>query len=606
MHTTLNTANTSISEEHRDGDRYLVAKNVAIVRPQSLSNGYVPEKSVANSVEQENTYGGTGWDGLPATLNHARNLPEHSWYDPARPKGQPVVAANVNAEREIGVGQLENDRYDGEYVRVDIAVNADEAEAMGGEAADVVDALENEESLDVSTHYVGAELPPGEYDGEQRDRAEAIVAPDALALLPNKPGQCSVEDGCGIDAGPTSAPLATTANDLTVTVNTGHSDDGVSPKDGQPEASANATEDPVWSGLGGMLRKLAIDINEAIGMWKSHDETMGGDGELPRGDADLPDRATVNVEETALEIIDEIAAENSTGTMAAESAVDTDELSDDMKLTANASGNELRLDLWADMMADVLDSGDEDSLHVAYRLLAAEMPGVDVQTVREEFDPDEMGDFETATIRERISDLADTINNPGSANKKHDYPTSNMDRDELIKQITANSAIKQESLEGMGDTCLQTTYDSVVANNDGSGDGSDGNDADGGDDDDDDGGDVDADGDGDTVLVQLPEEHESIDEYIDAAVEQRVAANEEQRTKEQRVERIVANSAEYDGDDKDELMETPESVLDRIESGLNAGISMPGASAPTVNAAGGASDDVDLDELGVGTGVIDE
>ncbi|AXR80794.1 hypothetical protein [Natrarchaeobaculum sulfurireducens] len=672
MHLTINgSGHTEIVDEQRDGDRWLVAKDVPIVKPTDLSNGYVPEESVRASMNQENTHGGTGWSGTTATLNHPRNLPEFSWHNPARPTGEPVLAANDDVQETLGLGEIEDEYWDGTYIRADIAVNADRAEEMGGEAVDVVDALENNEPLDVSTQYIGAQLPPGEYDGRHRDQAEAIVAPDSLALLPNAPGQCSVEDGCGVN--PVSAPLAT-ANGLEITVNTGHTPADVS---NEADPTANATEDPVWSGLGGMLRRIAadiedlkdrgvvgddglmrqlsIDINEAIGMWKAHDETMGGDGELPETAADLPDRATVNRDDLSREAllqaaissnqftgpfpfdsksecIDRMEGEvddagalcnawytadnegadwpveydasaNSTETTAAESAVDHDSETDEMNLTGNATSHELRLDLWGDLMADVLEDGDEDMIHVAHRLLASEMPGVDVQTVRDHFDPEEMDDVDTAAVRERISGLADTINNPGSNKDDDYYNTANMDREDLIEEITANSNIKRESLEGMGDTCLQTTHESIVANDgDGPDDGTDTTtddvDPDAGADDDDD---VDADTDSDTIVVDKSE----LESLIDEQVEKRVAANEQRRTKEQRVESIVANSAEYDADDKAELMETPDSVLENIERGIGSSFQMPASTGPDAGPTANTGDDVDDTDVDLGTGVID-
>lgn len=540
MHTTLN--DTDVVEERRGGDRYLVAQGVPIIRPQTLSNGYVPERAVANSTDQENTHGGVGWEGVTATLNHPRNLPEFAWHDPGAPHGAPILAANAEVQETLGLGELENQRFDGEFVRVDVAVNADRAEEMGGEATDVVEKMEEGEPLDVSTQYVGAELPPGEYDGEERAEVETIVAPDSLALLPNQPGQCSVEDGCGVHA--PGASVAT-ANGVTLTLNTGHAhaadDPGTTPSAGAETGedaagpTANETHESVWRSLGGHLRNLAADLNSlrerlgtdivsestvetldtaardanrAIDMWRAHDRANGGEGDLPGPLDPDEERATLNAErlvERAEDVVEEQA-----GNEGAESPADS-------------------------------DRGD-----------------------------DAAGDT--------------------------------MEREELIDEITENSAIKEESLEGMGDTCLQTTHENIVGNADEeTGDGDDGgDDPDAGADDtegDTDGefDDVETDDDGNVIVADKDE----LASLIDERVEQRVEATANRREKAERVDAIVANSAEYGEDDRDELMDTPGAVLDRIERGLSSTVELPAAGGPQVSGNAGETTDVDEFDAGV-------
>ena len=665
MHITINgSGDTEIVEEFRNGDRWLVAKDVPIVQPQVLAKGYVPEQSVKASLDQENTHGGQGWDGVPATLNHPRNLPEFSWHDPRRPTGEPVLAANDDVQETLGLGELEDPSWDGQFIRVDVAVNADRAEEMGGEATDVVEALENDEPLDVSTQYIGAPLPPGEYDGRHRDRAEAIVAPDGLALLPNAPGQCSVEDGCGVN--PVSAPIAT-ANGVSITVNSGHAP----PITDAEEPTVNTTDDPVWSGLGGTLRRiaedvnamrdrglvndgglldqLAVDVKAAIGMWRSHDETMGGDGELPgplsrdeegallsANAEELSRRALVQAALTSNQFPGEFpfvkkseciaemegevddpgafcnawhqgsalaansgaeaanADQDQSANEPAESGVDHDTSNDAMKITVN---QDARLDAWAELVSQVsgadipLDMLDLFNVHM---IAADAIRGASIDDVASLVSDDELAEgIDEAELRDRIDTLREEVTDTTL--------TINMDRDDLIDEITANSNIKRESLEGMGDTCLQTTYEHIAANDGGSDD-----DPEAGDDVDDDvdGDDVDddVDADGDTI-VTTREELESI---IDERVEDRVTANEQQRTKEKRVERIVANSAEYGRDDEEELMETPDSVLDRIEQGLTSTFQMAATTGATPTANAGEGSDEVPDDVDLGTGVMGE
>jgi len=157
-------------------DAYII-ENVPFVRPMRLSGGYVPENSIKRTANK--------WDGKPATLNHPRNG-----------SGEPVAAAR---KPETHLGTIEAPTFDGEYVRGDIRINKADLEAAGPEAQDIQRKLESGEQIDVSSQYAAQELEPGEYDGQYRENVERIVRPDSVAILPNKPGVCSVEDGCGIN-----------------------------------------------------------------------------------------------------------------------------------------------------------------------------------------------------------------------------------------------------------------------------------------------------------------------------------------------------------------------------------------------------------------------
>lgn len=560
MHTTINRdGSTAIREETRDGDRYLVAERVPIVRPQELSNGYVPERSVANSVARSNTHGGTGWAGLTATLNHPRNRPEFPWHDPARPDDEVVLAANDAVQDELGLGVLENQAYDGEFVRVDVAVNATRAERMGGEATAVVRALEEDRPLDVSTQYVGAQLPPGEYDGERRDRAEAIVAPDSLALLPGAEGMCSVEDGCGVHAPAATAPA--TANVDGLHLQTGHVGPGATANRTHTERSAggllrrvaedfNAVkndldrrgiEDDV-----GVLGRLGRNINALIGMFRRMDrEDFGGDGELPG---------------------DQVRAEVTFNDLSREAVLARAVASSPLDVSANqfpetwpfGAGSESVEECKAEMAGEV---DDEEAFCFAWAR-------------------------EAGIIENEANGGSDE---PAESGADQQTPTANdMDRNDLIDGITANVDVETESLEGMGDDCLRNLHAEVTANDGTDGDGGDG--ADGATDDGTDGDagtDADtADGDGDGDDGDLPTDddgnvivadRDELQALIDERVEARVEATANEREKADRVDRIVANSAEYDDDDRETLMDTPDGVLDRIERGLESGFQMPGS-----------------------------
>ncbi|OIB56609.1 hypothetical protein [Natrialba sp. SSL1] len=488
---TANGEDVEIVEETRNGDRYYVATGVPIVKPMDLATGYVPREWIAASTEMENTHGGTGWDGTTPTVNHPRNRSEFSWHDPDRPEDDIVLAANEDVQETLGVGTVENDRFDGEYVRADIAINADEAREMGGEAADIVDDVEAGRGLEVSSQYLHAELPPGEYDGSYREDAKAIAAPDSVALIPNGRGVCSVVDGCGIAPG----VAANVADYPDVGAISAGTDDPVSPQTGQGEGQRTMDNGSQMAGVRQLFSGIASLVGSAAGPT---------DGTTKSQTADTPD--------------------------------------DDPR---GGDG----------------EAGEQNSN-----------------------EPAESG--------------ADTT---GNSTMKDDK------REELIRFITANSELNEDSLEHMGDTCLKNTHEMVVAN--AANDGSDGPDADGGDDDDGtddddvsdaDGGDGEGDGvdntdDGlDAVMNRLDDledrmvTEDSIDQHVETAANQLEA--------EERAKKIVANSDEYDEDDVDWIAGLPEKELERKERGATQSGGLPAAGSPSFGATGN-EDSVDGDDM---------
>lgn len=172
----------NVREIERDGTRYFKVENVPFIRATELANGYVPEQHVAESVDE--------WDGVPLTLNHPRTAGN-------------VVSANTTEGKRVTVGEAENPRQidDGDVgAAADLTINADRAIELGEDGEALVEALESGDGLEVSSQFFGDTLPPGEYDGEQRDRVEGNVRPDSIALLPSKKGVCTLPD-CGIAPG---------------------------------------------------------------------------------------------------------------------------------------------------------------------------------------------------------------------------------------------------------------------------------------------------------------------------------------------------------------------------------------------------------------------
>jgi len=184
----------------RETDTAFVIEGVPFIRPMRLSGGYVPERSITQTIN--------GWAGAPVTLTHPRDE-----------QGKPVAA---NRQPELHVGRGENPEYDAttETGFVDIRVRKDRLDAVDGGGA-VREKLESGDPFDVSSQYAAADLPPGEYDGAQRQNVEEIVRPDSIALLPEQRGQCSVADGCGINP----ELVANAEVSVPMTRNSGHGED---------------------------------------------------------------------------------------------------------------------------------------------------------------------------------------------------------------------------------------------------------------------------------------------------------------------------------------------------------------------------------------------
>jgi hypothetical protein len=578
-----------VEERQIDGDRHLVAKDVTFIRPMQLAGGYVPEQSVANSAPS--------WDRQPLTINHPKNLPDRPWYDPDH-NGFYVSANRDNEVRRrkvVGQAQGPSRNADGS-VAADLAVNADRLELIAnGEAvakedaraaSELLDRLENGEPFNVSSQYFPQPLPPGEYDGEHRDEVEAIANADSIALLPGKDGVCSLEDGCGFQ------PPQATANSDIVRAPVANAETTDDPTGARPSGSDGTTGNAVDYRLADLS---AEDVDEwTDSEWDGSDAIAG----LPNPSEDDDAAATLDATH-AVHPTDESNRDAKSNwklpfRTAPDAPVNTRAL---VAIAAALSGgrggveglgDNTRADVveWTDEMLEAApddlfgarEDGEMSSNTLAElgrRVVSALWPAGRANKT--------MG---AATGNESDSPV-DAGSDPATSDSDADDPEETMQREDLIKEITSNSEIERESLEGMGDQCLQSTHEHVVGNE--SGDGGTETTGDGG-------------SSGETEDA-ITDRLDSIENQMvtEDQIEDVVANAQEQTEKEQRVERIIANSAEYDSDDKGDLMDTPEPVLEDIEDGLSSNATLPGAAGAadraTANAAGGD----DLDEYSDGT-----
>lgn len=169
---------SDVRKETFKGRDFLVAPVVPI-KATNLDKGYVPTREVQKSAP--------AWNGTPLTLNHPRNS-----------TGDLVSANSPEVAEKTWLGHLFNNTSvnGGEKTRGEAWFDIEHARNLGGQAEKILNKIEAGEEVSVSTSYMFDRLPSGEYDGEYRQQVSGNLRPDHLAILPNKEGKCSIDQGC--------------------------------------------------------------------------------------------------------------------------------------------------------------------------------------------------------------------------------------------------------------------------------------------------------------------------------------------------------------------------------------------------------------------------
>jgi len=596
-----------VEETVIDGDRYLIAKDVTFLQPQRLAGGYVPASHVANSAPD--------WDGEPLGVNHPRD-------DSGR-----VVSFNSPEGQRVTVGHARNpERKSDGSVSADLAVNADQAVELGGEAADIVEALENGDPLEVSSQYFADPLPPGVYDGQYREQVEGNLDPDGIALLPNKKGVCSLPD-CGFDPAGKA-----TANSDQIRLPVAPTDDGSHgsqhPEDGGSGSTmltANVTVGGVtFEGTDtGTLEEADIPDDDFEPHYVFDGETksessfplVDAEGQLRRGNVaaafrfrdDVPDSddllgvlSEVNDRfedpPIAPESLDEAVSANSDGLLGnvlsflglggheqtrdepAESGTDSSISSSGMP---RANGRRLAATLTSAINDAIGDETDRSEVVAEMADAAGIQPGTVNNILNREIEcpPQQRlsGFAEVLPVDEdELVTAAEADGCELSANSR-----TMKNRQTLINEITSNSAITEESLADACDDRVEKIHEDVMAEDDGGGDGG-------------------SDDDGDAIDVVANRLDEIEDKMVtEDDLEDVVANADAQSRKQDLAEEIVANSAEYE--DAEAVLEDypTANALEAKRETLDTGTVLPGTGATANADVGGDEDDWD-----VGSGVV--
>lgn len=562
-------ANSVPPTQVRETDDAYIIEDVPFIRPMRLAGGYVPEQSVRETSAQ--------WDGVPATLNHPRD-------DAGRP-----VAANEQPETHLGT--TEEPYYDGEYVRGNIRLEKRELQ-RNGEASDIEAALQAGDPIDVSSQYASVDLPPGKYDGEHRQNAERIVRPDSVAILPNRQGVCSIEDGCGIN--PQLA--ANAAVTVPMTRNAGEGQ----PTDNPFIMNAQFSEDDLvsWSWSDGTAHGRVTDVfvdegtitrtiegtevskdsDDApvylVEVWRGLEDDADGEGEFS-GEAlrkegnrdfgawdDPPDSvmsANVDVPEKyrfdnpgeAVEAAQELGFEG-----AGDDIIHTHGEGDGTEFMPGPSHEELVDKLREEGIIEMDAAGnygdDKPSANAALNALRTLWSAVGGGQADDGAAPEDLA----TTPPTRTANAGDDV-----------------DRDALIDDIVTNSALTEAALAERCNDGLQAIHADVMeavgeTANSGYGDTDPSpNDTDA---DDSDSDTMSNDNDDKIGLDDLTDE--AADELVSRA-EGRIQANREDEQKEELATEIIANSANYDSDDREALLETPLDVLEDLKAKATSGTS---------------------------------
>lgn len=159
--------------EKDDGKEYVVAP-VRFIKNMDLNLGYVPEEEIRETTME--------WDGTPVVPDHPT-------------KDGHFVSVKSGFESEIGEIRNPQTIVTNDTVTMgEVWINPEAAKESGH--TEILEAVENGETLSVSSAYQGDKLNPGDYDGQYRENVRGNLNPDHVAVFSDKEGQCSVDDGC--------------------------------------------------------------------------------------------------------------------------------------------------------------------------------------------------------------------------------------------------------------------------------------------------------------------------------------------------------------------------------------------------------------------------
>lgn len=161
----------------KDGRRYLVAPGVPVVAGV-LGDELLTVEEIAKFPDS--------WNGRRLPLTHPQANGDY-------------ISANSPELDDINVGYFYNARFDHDRIRGEYWIDIERAEALGGDAAMVLNRLQANDKIETSTAYFrDSEQSSGTYNGRPYTSIARNIVPDHIAVLVNERGKCSIADGCGL------------------------------------------------------------------------------------------------------------------------------------------------------------------------------------------------------------------------------------------------------------------------------------------------------------------------------------------------------------------------------------------------------------------------
>lgn len=178
---TLNAnANGRKPERRMIGNRSMLAVPVTMVREMVLNGVLVTANEFAKWPGM--------WDGTPLVMGHPQDK-DGNFISANRPD-QIVMGRTFDTELDFETLMLNGEAY----------FDVELMQALGGEFAETLEALESGKQIETSTAYFAdATGLDGNRDGVEFFAVASNIVPDHLAVLTDQPGACSGADGCGFN-----------------------------------------------------------------------------------------------------------------------------------------------------------------------------------------------------------------------------------------------------------------------------------------------------------------------------------------------------------------------------------------------------------------------
>jgi len=167
----------TVSTQVLDGRKFLVVPVVA-VKEMVLNGEFLQGPQIEESVKL--------WNDVPVSIVH-----------PVA-NGKKVSAKGIEYVQKIIIGRFYNTYFEANKLKGEMWIDIEKANTLGGDAKNLLDRLQRDEVVEVSTAYFADTSEEiGTYDGNEYSGVQYNIRPDHLAILPGAVGACSVKDGCG-------------------------------------------------------------------------------------------------------------------------------------------------------------------------------------------------------------------------------------------------------------------------------------------------------------------------------------------------------------------------------------------------------------------------